>query len=101
MATQNEEALRVLRADVEARRSNADTERQKLEALLAEKTAMASSLEQAAHTREEKLLVCLSADVWWETWVSVGLDSRLLTVPVPGVCVCVCVSCTNMLGLIV
>ena len=96
MATQNEEALRVLRADVEARRSNADTERQKLEALLAEKTAMASSLEQAAHTREEKLLVCLSADVWWETWASVGVESRLRMVPAPCVCVCLAQMCSDL-----
>ena len=54
MATQNEEALRELRKDLETRGANAEQERQKLEALLAEKTQQLTAAEDAALQRQTK-----------------------------------------------
>ena len=55
MATQNEKAVRELRADLETRRANADKERQSLEALLAEKTEQLTASDLASSQRQEKL----------------------------------------------
>ena len=55
MATDHEAQLRTLRDDLEARGANAQQERQKLEALLAEKTLQLSASEEAAQKRQSKM----------------------------------------------